>query len=350
MNSVYTGCWSALVTTFKEDYTIDWDEFQRLIEFQVEEGITGVLPMGTTGESATVTHDEHSQVIEKTVEYAEGDCMVLAGTGSNSTEEALHETQLAQDVEVDACLLVDCYYNKPSSIMLKEEYYTPILAKYSDMDFIAYAIPGRSVTVLAPEDLALLRHSFQNLVAVKEATGDFDRMRLTRSLVDDDFNIISGDDPNTYTMMSETLICSSGVISVISNICPQAIEDMTRLLLAGEKEKAKEIDDALSPLFEVVGVKTVEDVTLPTGDIARVKYSHPNPVPIKTMMRGLGMISQGCKRPLGLLPDSGVNKVRKALREVWDTDQKYLQPIEGFFDVDLEDRLTQDKYWSGLSY
>ncbi|MBD3387832.1 MAG: 4-hydroxy-tetrahydrodipicolinate synthase [Candidatus Altiarchaeales archaeon] len=350
MDSRYCGCWTALVTPFDNDYKVNWSQLEKNVRFQSEQGVTGVLPMGSTGESATVTHREHSKVIENTVGYADGKTKVLAGTGSNSTDEAIFETKRAVEAGVETCLLVDCYYNKPSSLELRREYYEPVLSEFPETDFIAYAIPGRSVTVISPEDLALIRAGHKNLVAVKEATGDFERMRKTRELADDDFNIISGDDPNTYEMMTDARIMSSGVISVISNITPAAIERYVRMILEGKAEEAKAVDESLQPLFNVVGVKTVEEVALPDGSTSQVEYRIPNPVPVKTMMAGLGMIAGTCKRPLGKLTAKGVESVREALKSVWEGSPEVLEPIQGFYDVDIPSRLDDDNIWSKLSY
>ncbi|MFH1055440.1 MAG: 4-hydroxy-tetrahydrodipicolinate synthase [Candidatus Altiarchaeota archaeon] len=350
MNSKYCGCWTALVTPFDERFSVDWGQLERNVKFQVKEGVAGVLSMGTTGESPTVTHSEHSRITENTVDYVEGKCKVLAGTGSNSTDEAVFETMKAVDAGADACLLVDCYYNKPSSLELRKEYYSVILSEFPEMEFITYSIPGRSVTVMLPEDIAILRSQYKNLVAVKEASGDFERMRRIRELLDRDFNIMSGDDPNTYKMMTDPKIVSSGVISVISNITPGPIEKYTRLILAGKVKEAAEIDAALSPLFNIVGVKTTEDIKVTNGKTAQVTYKFPNPVPIKTMMNGLGMITGLCKRPHGKMTKNGVNIVRGALQEVWSKNPKMLEPIEGYYDVKVEQRLSDDRIWDKLSY
>jgi 4-hydroxy-tetrahydrodipicolinate synthase len=350
MNSKYCGCWTALVTPFDYDYTVNWSQLKANVAFQVGEGITGILPMGSTGESATVTHREHSKIIENAVEYAGGRCQVLAGTGSNSTDEALFETKRAVEAGVDSCLLVDCYYNKPSSMELREEYYSVVLSEFPETDFISYAIPGRSVTVIAPEDLAILRERHRNLVAVKDATGDIARMRRTRSLVDGDFNIMSGDDPLTYQMMTDLQIASSGVISVISNVTPGPIEKYTRMIAAGKLKEARRIDESLQPLFGLVGVKTTEEVRLPGGRTAKVEYKFPNPVPVKTMMAGLGMITGPCKKPLGKLTRNGVGMVRGALQGMWEASPKLLEPIEGHYDVRIANRLGDDKIWDKLSY
>ncbi|MBM3308793.1 MAG: 4-hydroxy-tetrahydrodipicolinate synthase [Candidatus Altiarchaeales archaeon] len=350
MNSKYTGCWTALVTPFNGNMRVNWEQLEKNVGFQVEQKVSGILPMGSTGESATVTHEEHSQIIEKVNEYAGKKTKVLAGTGSNSTEEAIYETQKAVEAGVDACLLVDCYYNKPSSMELRKEYYEVILKKFPKMDFIAYAIPGRSVTVLMPEDMALLRSECKNFVGVKEATGDFERMQRTRQLLGKDFSIISGDDPNTFRMMTDPKIGSSGVISVISNITPGAIEEYTQMILKGKVEEARKIDSALQPLFNVVGVKTTEKVKLPSGETAEVVQKVPNPVPVKTMMNALGMQTGLCKQPLGRLSKQGIETVRNALRQVWKNYPKALEPIEGYYDVNIEEKLGDDKNWKNLSY
>jgi 4-hydroxy-tetrahydrodipicolinate synthase len=350
LNRKYCGCWTALVTPFNVDYSVNWDQLERNVMFQLGQGVSGVLPMGTTGESPTVTHQEQSQIIENTVHYVNGKTKVLAGTGSNSTDEAMFETKKAIEAGVDACLLVDCYYNKPSSLELRNEYYAPILAQFPKTDFISYVIPGRAVTALAPEDLCILRSKFKNLVAVKEATGDLERMRRTRDMLDADFNILCGDDSATYSTMTDPKIASSGVISVMSNIMPAAIEKYTRLVLKGDLKAAKRMDDAMMPLFQVVGVNTNEEVTLPNGRKSTLLYKFPNPVPVKTLMVGLGMMEGPCKRPLGRLTKQGVKIVREALRQVWKNDPSLLEPIEKFYDVDVESRLGDDKIWEKLSY
>ena len=351
MNKKFSGGWTALVTPFTSDYAVDWTQLERNVMFQLEQGINGVLPMGTTGESATVTHNEHSRIISKTIEYVGDRCGVLAGTGSNSTDEALFETKLAVEAGVKTCLLVDCYYNKPSSLELRREYYEVLFQAYPNTDFIAYAIPGRSVTEINPYDIALMRANYSNFVAVKEASGNFERMRLTRELVDDDyFNILSGDDPNTLSMISDETISSSGVISVISNICPASVKKLCALALDGKFDEAKKIDDELSHLFNLVGLSSVETIQMPNGKSYDVTYKFPNPLPVKAMMEGLGMMNSRCKRPMGRMTSSAVETVRNALKTVWVNSPEHLLPIEHYFDVDLGERLNDDDLWEPISY
>jgi len=349
MDTHYQGAWTALVTPFKDDFSVDWAALERNVMFQVEQGMDGLLSMGTTGESATVTHNEHSKITANVIAYVNGRCKILAGTGSNSTEEAVFETERAAESGASACLLVDCYYNKPSSLELRREYYSVLCERFPDIDFIAYAIPGRSVTVISPEDLAILDAEYDNLVAVKEATGDFERMRLTRELAPE-LTIMSGDDPNTYTMMTDTGIGASGAISVISNLAPKAVAEYVGLINSGDPQAAKKIDDALAPLFNIVGMESAEKVTMPNGSVREVTYKFPNPLPIKAMMAGLGMMDVRCKRPMGRLSSQAVAKVRKALAGVNEDDPQILSPIGEFYGVDIAERLADDAVWKALSY
>lgn len=346
----YQGCWTALVTPFTDDYEIDWNGFRSNIAFQIAEGVSGILPMGTTGESPTVSHDEHSAVIRKAIEFSGKKCNVFGGTGSNSTDEALMETEKAFKAGVDAVLLVDAYYNKPSSLELRKEYYGTIAEKFSDLNILPYVIPGRSGTALSPEDLAILHNEYNNIFGVKEATGDLERMRKTRALLGDYFSIFSGDDFITFDMMTDPKIKACGVISVISNVVPGSVQKLTRHLLEGRIDKARELNEALKPLFSLVGVKTKDKVNLPDGKTAEIEYKFPNPVPVKTIMNGLGMNAGICRKPLGRLSRSGVEIVRNALKDVWRNNPEILKPIEGHYHVSVEERLSKDEYWNKLAY
>ncbi len=338
------------MTPFTADLNINWTSLERNVAFQVDQGIDGVLSMGTTGESATVAHEEHSKITANVISYVNGGCGLLAGTGSNSTDEALFETSRAVDNGAKACLLVDCYYNKPSSLELRREYYSVLCDAYPDTEFIAYAIPGRSVTAISPEDIVIANSEHENLIAVKEATGDFERMTLTRKLAGSDFGIISGDDPNTFKMMTDPAIKAAGVISVISNVVPGAISKLTSLIIDGKMEDAQKLNDALAPLSTIVGVSSQEDVTMPDGSIRNVTYKFPNPLPIKALMSGLGMMDGRCKRPLGKMTATAVAQVRAAAMEVRGSDPDILEPVGEFYGVDVDVRLADDGVWDALSY
>ncbi|MFW6163393.1 MAG: 4-hydroxy-tetrahydrodipicolinate synthase [Planctomycetota bacterium] len=343
------GAWTALVTPFRPDGEIDWAEFERLVEFQIAQGITGLLPCGTTGESPTLDWDEHNAVIDKVIELGGDRCGVLAGTGSNSTDEALRASQHAVAAGADAVLLVDCYYNGPSSLELRREYHGAIAAACPEALIVPYVIPGRSGCALAPEDLALLAEDYPNVRSVKEATGDLDRMARTRQLCGDDFDLMSGDDNMTPRMMTDPNIQADGVISVVANVVPAAVETMCRAFLGGRLDEGQRLAQALAPLFDIVTV-TVQDTRTVRGRERRVRDKFRNPLAVKTLMSGLGMIGGGCRRPLGRMTRAGVEVVRAAARTLWSANPDVLRPIEGAFDTDIAARLDDDARWNGLAY
>lgn len=346
----FQGAWTALVTPMTSDGAVDWGGLEKNLQFQIEAGITGVVPTGTTGESPTLAWDEHNNIIERTLKQAAGKCRVIAGTGSNSTQEAVESTEHAADHGAQAALLVDCYYNGPSSLELKNEYYGVLAELFPEMAFIPYVIPGRSGTALSVEDLAILAHEYPNIHAVKEATGDLDRMVRTRQLLGPEFQILSGDDDLTYKLMTTSEIGCSGTISVVSNVAPAAVEQMVRKVLAGDMATAKSLMEALSPLFGIVTVKVNSTRILPDGSTATVQDRFRNPLAIKTLMTGLGMPAGPGRQPLGRMTAEGVNVVRNAARTVWMQHPEILQPISRFYGVDVEARIARDSAWEGLSY
>ena len=212
----FRGAWTALVTPMTADGGIDWAGLEKNIQFQIDQGITGLVPTGTTGESPTLTWEEHNRIVEKTAELARGRCRTIAGTGSNSTAEAVESSEHAVEHGADAVLLVDCYYNGPSSLELRHEYYGVVAELLPDTPIVPYIIPGRSGTALSVEDMAILAADFPNIHSVKEASGDLERMARTRKLLGPEFQILSGDDDLTYTMMTSPDIAAQGVISVVS--------------------------------------------------------------------------------------------------------------------------------------
>jgi len=345
----FEGAWTALVTPFLPDGAIDWEGFERLVRFQIDQGITGLVPTGTTGESPTLDWDEHDQVIDATLGLRGQKCFVLAGTGSNSTEEAVRGSRHAVESGAEAVLLVDCYYNGPSSLELRREYHGAVAAACSNVLIVPYVIPGRTGTALAPEDLALLAREHPNVRAVKEATGDLQRMALTRSLVGDDFEILSGDDNMTSTMMSDPAIRANGVVSVVSNVAPAGVEAMVRAFAAGRTGEGQRLAAALEPLFGIVTV-AVDDARTLGGQDLTVRDKFRNPLPIKSLMQGLGMLSGGCRPPLGKMTPAGVDVVRSAARAVWRDDPDILRPIGAAFGVSIDQRLDDDELWASLAY
>ncbi len=346
---VFRGAWTALVTPFGKDGRIDWAALDRNAEFQESQGIAGLVPAGTTGESPTLTWDEHNEVVERVARRAEGRIPVLAGTGSNSTAEAIEGTKHAREAGAAGALLVDCYYNCPSSLELREEYYAAVAEAVPGFPLVPYVIPGRCVTVLTPEDLAILKAEKPQVTAVKEATGDLIRMRRTRQLCGPDFAILSGDDDLTLKMMLDDGIRAFGVISVMSNIAPAAVAEMVRAARSGDAKRATEIAEKLGPLFKLVSVKAASDRVIPGGSKVSIEDKFRNPVGVKTMMAGLGMITGALRRPLGKMPRAGVEAVRSALRAVWERSPEILEPVAKFYRIDIPARLEDDKGWESLA-
>lgn len=346
----FQGAWTALITPMDSDGDVDWQGLEKNLQFQIEQGITGLVPTGTTGESPTLTWEEHNSAIDRSLRLADGKCKVIAGTGSNSTQEAVESTEHAAEHGAKAALLVDCYYNGPSSLELRHEYYGVLAELFPDVDFVPYVIPGRSGTALTIEDLAILASEYPNIHAVKEATGDLDRMAKTRKLLGPDFFIMSGDDDITFKMMTSPEIKANGVISVASNVVPAAVGRMVQSLLAGDMATAAALRDALAPFFGIVTVKADSVRTLPDGTEVVVQDRFRNPVGVKTLMNALGMPAGPGRQPLGKMTPEGVGIVRNAVRSVWERNPEILAPIGDFFGVDVEGRIADDAIWSGLAY
>ena len=253
----FEGCWTAMVTPFDRKGEVDFEGLEKNILFQIENG-ANLVPTGTTGESPTLDWREHDRVITKTVKLAKDKAFVIAGTGSNSTREAMRGSKHAVEVGAQGLLLVDCYYNGPSSLEMRTQYYEVITKAFRKSFVVPYVIPGRTGTKLEVEDLAILHRKFKNMRSVKEATGDLGRMAKTRTLCGEDFDILSGDDDKTFEMMTRDDIRASGVISVMSNIVPGPIGEMVKAIQTGNMERANRLRDVLDPLFKVVTVNTVE--------------------------------------------------------------------------------------------
>jgi len=344
------GVWTALATPFSAKLEVDYEALRRLIEFQVQEGVDGVLPCGTTGESPTLSWQEHDAIAELAVRVVERRAGVLAGAGSNNTEEAIRASSQAKEIGASAVLLVDCYYNGPSSLELRTEYYERILEAVPDIPIVPYIIPGRTGCALSAADLAILHHNDPKRVpAVKQATGDLARMRLDRQFAGSALQILSGDDDMTLAMMRDEAIGASGVVSVFSNIVPGAIAAMVRAQVAADIEEADRLFGTVAPLLKLVTCSVTSLRRLPNGQSVEVTDKFRNPVPVKTMMAGLGMISPVKRAPLGRMSQAGVAACRDALREVHATDPGILGPIEQAFGVRIDQRLGDDAVWSLLA-
>jgi len=346
----FAGAHTALVTPLLPDGSVDWAGFEKNVAFQVDQGITGLVPTGTTGESPTLTWEEHDSVVDAVIKASAGRCLVIAGTGSNSTREALRGSQHAAASGADALLLVDCYYNGPSTLELRREYHGAIAAACPDCTVIPYVIPGRSGTALSPEDLAILAREHPNVSAVKEATGDVERMAATRELVGADFDILSGDDGITLQIMLDPRVRAQGVVSVISNVAPAAVAQMVSAALDGDAGRASEVGLALAPLFDIVTVVAEDERQMPDGSTRMVMDKFRNPLAIKTLMNGLGMPAGPGRPPLGRMTQNGVRIVRDAARTTWEKAPWVLEPVAGAYGVDLARRIEDDECWRGLAY
>lgn len=342
---MFKGCYTALVTPMRSDGSVDYDGLERLIEFQIESNIQGILAVGTTGESPTLLWEEHNEVTERTVKLAKDRCLSIAGTGSNSTKETLAASEHAAHVGADAVLLVDPYYNGPSSLEIRREYVEPVAREFPEVQVIPYIIPGRTGTMMHVEDLAMLAANYSNVSSVKEATGDLDNMAKTRRVCGEQFTILSGDDDKTVAMMKSPDIRAAGVISVMSNILPGPIQRLTESLNAGDEEEADRLAAAMAPLFACVGVTTQEET--PYGS---VECKARNPLAVKSLMNVLGMPSGPSRRPLGKMTRKGIGVALSAARQAHANDPTLLAPIGAFFGVDVEARLADDSLLDALVY
>lgn len=287
---MFRGTYTALVTPFSND-RIDESSLGRLIEFQIENGITGIVPVGTTGESPTLDHAEHTRVIEFAVLEAKGRCKVIAGTGSNSTSEAVTLTRDAENVGADAALLVAPYYNKPSQEGLYRHFKT--IADASNLPLILYSIPARCGIEIGVETVVRLVEACPNVVAIKEAGGSVERVNMLRSaLVPEKFDILSGDDSLTLPFMAAG---ATGVISVASNLIPGEVGQMVRHFLNDDIVTARDLHYRYYPLFKDL-------------------FIEPNPVPIKTALAWAGKITTSDVRlPLCEMSEANAKKLRLTL-------------------------------------
>jgi len=281
-----SGTITALITPFRNQQ-VDYADLKKLIELQIKGGVNGFVPVGTTGESPTLDHDEHLQVIEATIEYARGRVPVIAGTGSNSTAEAVDLTRLAHDAGADAMLLVAPYYNKPSQEGLYRHFAT--LAETTDRPIVLYSIPGRCGIEIGIPVIERLRAKYPHVRYIKEAGGSVDRVDQLKQALGKDITVLSGDDSLTLPFMS---VGAEGVISVASHLFPKEISQMVNLALANDYAKATKIHRKLYPIFKAL-------------------FIEPNPVPVKTALARAGII--------------GTAEVRSPLCEMTDANRAILE-------------------------
>jgi len=285
---VIQGSIVALVTPMETDGTVDEERLIQLIEFHIDQNTDGIVAVGTTGESATLNEDEHCSVIRQIVEAVAGRIPVVAGTGANSTREAIDLTRKAKQVGADACLLVTPYYNKPTQEGLYQHYKT--VAEAVDIPQILYNVPGRTACDMLAETVARLA-SVKNIVGIKEATGDLERAMQIQSLCGPDFPIYSGDDVTTREIC---LMGGQGVISVTSNVAPRLMHEMCAAAMAGDAVKAKELDDQLLGLHNDLFIES-------------------NPIPVKWAVSRMGFIKKGIRLPLTWLSKQYHGTVTEAM-------------------------------------
>jgi len=285
---MFRGIFTALVTPFR-DGEIDWPALEALIEDQIADAITGVVAVGTTGESPTLTADEREQVIRVTVEIAKGRCQVLAGTGSNSTAAAIAATRAAEKMGVDGMLIVAPYYNKPSQEGLFRHFQA--IAQATSAPIMLYNIPGRCGVDIGADTVERLAMDCANIVSIKEASGSVDRVSDLRARLPDAFTILSGDDGLTLPFLAAGAV---GVVSVVSNLFPAEIGTLVQAFRAGDTKSARDLHLKLLPLF-------------------RDLFIEPNPVPVKTALSWRGTMTAECRLPLCEMTAANQARLRKTL-------------------------------------
>jgi 4-hydroxy-tetrahydrodipicolinate synthase len=287
---MFRGTFTALVTPFRED-AIDFTALQNLIESQIAAGIDGIIAVGTTGESPTLTHDERKEVIRFAIQTANRRCLVLAGTGSYSTREAIAATEQAEKLGVDGALLVGPYYNKPSQEGLFRHF--SAIAKSTPLRLMLYNIPGRCGVDIVAETVARIQSDCPNVVSIKEAGGNVDRVSELRVRLPDVFTVLSGDDGLTLPFMAAGAV---GVVSVASNLLPREMCELVRAFTNGDIKQAERLHRKLYWLFKDL-------------------FIEPNPVPIKTALSWRGTILAEVRLPLCEMSAANQARLRKTLEE-----------------------------------
>ena len=287
---MFRGTFTALVTPFREG-AIDFVALQNLIESQIAAGIDGVVAVGTTGESPTLTHDERDEVIRFTIQNANKRCLVLAGTGSYSTRDAIEATRAAERLGADAALVVAPYYNKPSQEGLFRHF--EAIAKSTDLRVVLYNIPGRCGVDISPETVGRLAGACPNIASIKEASGSVDRVSELRARLPETFTILSGDDGLTLPFMS---VGAVGVVSVASNLLPAEICELVQSFMSGDSKRAERLHRRLYWLFKDL-------------------FIEPNPVPVKTALAWHGLMSPEVRLPLCEMTTANQERLRKTLDE-----------------------------------
>lgn len=287
---MFRGTFTALVTPFQNG-AVDFPALQQLIEAQIAAGIDGLVAVGTTGESPTLSHEEKDQIVRFVIEKTNKRCLVLVGTGSYSTRDAVTATQAAEKLGADGALVVAPYYNKPSQEGLFRHF--QVIAKATSMRLMLYNIPGRCGVDIGAETVARIRSDCANVVSIKEASGSVDRVSELRARMPDEFTILSGDDGLTLPFMA---VGAVGVVSVASNLLPGEVCQLVRAFSSGDMKSAEQLHRRLYWLFKDL-------------------FIEPNPVPVKTAMAWRGMMSDEVRLPLCEMTEANQARLRKTLQE-----------------------------------
>src|SRR5437763_11352167 len=285
---MFKGTYTALVTPFR-DGEVDVPALEALVEGQIADAVSGVVAVGTTGESPTLSAAEREQVIRVTVEVAKGRCQVLAGTGSNSTAAAVAATEAAEKMGVDGMLVVAPYYNKPSQEGLFRHFRA--IAQATSSPLMLYNIPGRCAVDIGPETVERLAVGCRNIVSIKEAGGSVDRVSDLRARLPEAFTILSGDDSLTLPFLS---VGAVGVVSVASNLFPAEVSTLVQAFRSGDLKTARELHSRMLPIFKDL-------------------FIEPNPVPVKTALSWRGAMSAECRLPLCEMTEANVARLRTTL-------------------------------------
>jgi len=280
----------ALVTPMFDNGDVDKDSLKKLVEFHIGQGTDAIVAVGTTGESATLNDHEHMDVVKAIVEYIAGRIPVIAGTGANSTSEAITLTRAAKQVGADACLLVTPYYNKPTQEGLYLHY--KAIAEAVDIPQILYNVPGRTACDMLPETIGRLA-KIDHIVGVKEATGDLSRVAVIRDLCGDDFAVYTGDDASSCEFC---LLGGNGTITVSGNVAPRLVHQMITAAINGDRETATSIDASLRGLHKQLFIQS-------------------NPIPVKWAVAEMGLINKGIRLPLTWLTEDCFDIVRSAMQQ-----------------------------------
>ncbi|MDD4372039.1 MAG: 4-hydroxy-tetrahydrodipicolinate synthase [Anaerostipes sp.] len=290
--SIFTGAGVALITPFKGDLSVDYDQLEKVIDFQIEEGTDSIIICGTTGEASTMSHDEQIEVVKACVDHVNGRVPVIAGAGANCTDEALHLAKEAQRVGSDALLVVTPYYNKATQNGLIEYY--KAIGNAVDVPIIMYNVPGRTGTNIAPKTVAKVFKEVENVVAIKEASGNLSQVADIAYETEGQLDIYSGNDDQVLPVLS---LGGKGVISVLSNIAPKVTHEMVAKYLAGDVKGSKELQ-----------IKYL--------DVIHKLFTEVNPVPVKRAMAELGYCRDLLRRPLTEMEESNAKELIAAMKEV----------------------------------